>query len=83
MKDRDERFADLTTRQMNVRPRDPGLRCKLGRLFLERGARPSAERWLLSAVQLDPHYRPAHKRAGELRGAGRLGEGGAAAAHGK
>ncbi len=61
IKDRDERFADLTTRQMNMRPRDPALRCELGRLFLERGARPAAERWLLSAVQLDPHYRPAHE----------------------
>ena len=66
MKDRDERFADLTTRQMNVRPRDPALRCELGRLFLERGARPSAERWLLSAVQLDPHYRPAHEALAQL-----------------
>ena len=46
---------------MNVRPRDPALHCELGRLFLERGNRPAAERWLLSAVQLDPHYRPAHE----------------------
>ena len=61
MKDRDERFTELTTRQMNVRPRDPALHCEVGRLFLERGNRPAGERWLLSALQLDPHYRPAHE----------------------
>ena len=61
MKDRDERFTELTTRQMNLRPRDPALHCEVGRLYLERGNKAAGEAWLLSALRLDPHYRPAHE----------------------
>ncbi len=61
MKDRDARIVELTTRQMNLRPRDPALQCELGKLFLEGGDRTAGERWLLSALRLDPHYRPANE----------------------
>ncbi len=61
MKDRDERFTELTTRQMTLRPRDPALHCEVGRLYLERGNKAAGEAWLLSALRLDPHYRPAHE----------------------
>ena len=61
MKDRDERFTELTTRQMALRPRDPALHCEVGSLYLERGNKAAGEAWLLSALRLDPHYRPAHE----------------------
>ncbi len=61
MKDRDERFTEVATRQMSQRPHDPAVHCELGRLYLERGAKAAGEDWLLSALRLDPHYRPAHE----------------------
>jgi len=36
----------------------PSLRARL--LFLKRGSREVGERWLQSALSLDPHYGPAH-----------------------
>jgi tetratricopeptide (TPR) repeat protein len=61
IKDRDERFTEITTRKMNVQPRDPALHCELGLLFLKKGSKELGEQWLLSALSLDPHYRPAHE----------------------
>ena len=61
LKDVEDRFNELTTRKMNVRPRDPALHCELGELFLERGSKELGERWLLSALRLDPKYRRAHE----------------------
>jgi tetratricopeptide (TPR) repeat protein len=56
-----ERLADITHREMTVRPRDPALHAEMGTLLLKAGQREMGERWLLSALRLDPLYRPAHE----------------------
>ena len=61
LKDAEDRFTNLTTREMSARPRDPALHCQLGELYLERGSKDLGERWLLSALHLDPNYRRAHQ----------------------
>ena len=60
MKERLERLAEISTRQMSARPHDPALHCELGTLLLGLGHRELGERWLLSALKQDGHYRPAH-----------------------
>jgi len=65
LKDRGVRLGEITTREMTARPRDPALRCELGGLLLKKGLNELGERWLLSALTLDPHYRPAHAALAE------------------
>ncbi len=60
IKERAERVAEITTRQMSARPHDKALQCELGKLFLESGQPEVGEAWLLSALRLDADYRPAH-----------------------
>jgi tetratricopeptide (TPR) repeat protein len=59
LKDRNERFAAITTRELAARPRDPALQCELGKLLLAKGSKDLGERWLLNALRLDPRHRPA------------------------
>lgn len=66
IKDRSEQIAEITTRQMSSRPHDPALHCKLCKLFVESGQPEVGESWLLSALRLDPNYRPAHAALAEL-----------------
>jgi tetratricopeptide (TPR) repeat protein len=65
LKDRSMRLGEITTREMIMRPRDPALRCELGGLLLKKGLNELGERWLLSTLTLDPHYRPAHAALAE------------------
>jgi predicted Zn-dependent protease len=60
LKEQRERLAELTTRQMSARPNDPALHCELGTLLLSLGHDDLGERWLTSALHLDPAYGPAH-----------------------
>jgi predicted Zn-dependent protease len=60
LKDRLERFTEITTREMSMRPRDPALQAELGKLLLDKGYKDVGEGWLLSALKLDPHQRDAH-----------------------
>jgi predicted Zn-dependent protease len=60
IKGRLDRVAEITTRQLSARPHDPALHCELGTLFIRGGHPDVGERWLLSALQQDPNYRPAH-----------------------
>jgi predicted Zn-dependent protease len=55
------RIGEILNHEMSERPRDAALQCELGRLYLRYGKDKSGLRWLLSAVQADPHYRPAHQ----------------------
>jgi tetratricopeptide (TPR) repeat protein len=55
-----EEMGDITHRKMSARPNDPALHCRLGVLLLDLGYTDLGERWLLSALNQDRDYRPAH-----------------------
>jgi tetratricopeptide (TPR) repeat protein len=54
-----DRLKELT-KQIAASPRDAGLRCEAGRLFLENGQEQEGLRWLESALAEDPGHRPTH-----------------------
>ncbi len=60
VKDRAERLGDLRSRKLSERPLDPALHYEMGTLLLRSGHNEVGESWLLSALALDPDYRPAH-----------------------
>jgi tetratricopeptide (TPR) repeat protein len=60
-KQRAERLGELTSRQLSLRPLDPALHYEMGVQLLRSGNDEIGEGWLLSALRLDPDYRPAHQ----------------------
>lgn len=60
IKDRVERLGELRSRKLSVQPLDPALHYEMGVLLLRGGHKAVGESWLLSALALDPDYRPAH-----------------------
>jgi tetratricopeptide (TPR) repeat protein len=60
LKEQAERLSEIANRQMPARPNDPELHCEMGRLLIALGRRDAAERWLLSALRLDPNHQSAH-----------------------
>jgi tetratricopeptide (TPR) repeat protein len=54
------RLKAISNHEMGLRPRDPALHCELGTIMLRIGQDEYGERWLLSALQCDLQYRPAH-----------------------
>jgi Tfp pilus assembly protein PilF len=60
LKDRAERISAIQTRKMTEQPRDARLQAELGELLLDVGQRDSGERWLLSALQIEPGLLVAH-----------------------
>ncbi|MBI1918422.1 MAG: tetratricopeptide repeat protein [Planctomycetes bacterium] len=61
-----ERLAEIGTRKLSERPHDPALHCEMGELLLVMGHKELGERWLLSALEQDPRYRPAHAALAKL-----------------
>jgi tetratricopeptide (TPR) repeat protein len=59
LRDLTNQRSDILTRLMQQRPDDPALHCKLGTLYLQLGSPQVGEAWLLSALRLDAHYKPA------------------------
>ena len=59
VRDRLERLGELRSRKLAEHPLDPALHYEMGALLLA-GNPDVAAQWLASAVQLDPHHRPAH-----------------------
>jgi tetratricopeptide (TPR) repeat protein len=59
LKDRWERYSELTNRQLSERPNDPAIYCELGKLMLELGNPEGAKSWLFTALNLDQHCVPA------------------------
>lgn len=49
------------TRRISELPRDPSLRHEAGMIFMRSGQAKEGLRWLYSALQEDPRYRPAHQ----------------------
>jgi tetratricopeptide (TPR) repeat protein len=66
IEDRRERLAEISQRQMSKHPRDPALHCELGALLIALDKKESGERWLWSALHLDPNFRPAHLALADL-----------------
>jgi tetratricopeptide (TPR) repeat protein len=66
LKERVERVSDLTTVKMPARPNDPALHCELGALLIGLGEKDSGRRWLMTALQHDPDYAPAHRVLADL-----------------
>jgi tetratricopeptide (TPR) repeat protein len=66
IKDRVERLSDLRSRKMSEQPLEPALHCEMGVLLLRSGYKDVGERWLKSALSLNPDYRPAHAALAEL-----------------
>jgi tetratricopeptide (TPR) repeat protein len=56
----DETRLRQLLRQIEKSPSDPELRVEAGILCLRRGSEPEGERWLASALRLDPDHRAAH-----------------------
>jgi tetratricopeptide (TPR) repeat protein len=59
LKDRWERYSELTSRQMSQRPNDPALYCEVGKLMLELGNPEGAKKWFFTALLLDQYNVPA------------------------
>jgi tetratricopeptide (TPR) repeat protein len=66
LKDSVERIREIHMRLMTERPYDAALHCELGELLLTIGQPASAERWLQSAVALDPNLDAARRRLAGL-----------------
>ncbi|MCI0681202.1 MAG: tetratricopeptide repeat protein [Gemmataceae bacterium] len=60
LKDRAERLGDLMSRRMSIHPHDPALHVEMGTLLISLGEKEVGHGWLLSALQKDPAFRPAH-----------------------
>src|SRR5262249_35079092 len=60
LKARMERLGAVAHRGRSEQPLDPALHGEMGLLLLRSGQESAAESWLLSALSLDPDYRPAH-----------------------
>jgi tetratricopeptide (TPR) repeat protein len=66
VKARAERLGELTSRKLSEHPLDPALHYEMGMLLLRSGHRSAGVGWLLSALNLDKDYRPAHKALAEI-----------------
>jgi tetratricopeptide (TPR) repeat protein len=60
VKERQERLGDLRGRIMSMRPHDPAVHCRMGLLMDALGYPDVGEKWLVSALNEDPDYRPGH-----------------------
>ena len=80
VKDRAERVGELQSRKLGEKPLDPALHVEMALILLRSGETTEAQRWLYSALAIDPEYVPArsaladyydrigdHKRAAEQR----------------
>jgi predicted Zn-dependent protease len=65
IKERAERLGELKSRKLSEQPLDPALHYEMGVLLLRNGQKGAGESWLLSALSLDPDYRPAHAALAE------------------
>lgn len=59
LKDRLERFTEITVHRISQQPNNPALYCEAGKLMFELGNPEGGKRWLSSALMIDQHYVPA------------------------
>jgi protein O-GlcNAc transferase len=60
VKDRAERVGELQSRKLGEQPLDPALHVEMALILFRTGQPAEAERWLFSALSLDPDFAPAH-----------------------
>ncbi|HEY2911281.1 MAG TPA: tetratricopeptide repeat protein [Gemmataceae bacterium] len=60
-RDRVERLRELTGRRLGESPLDPALHYEMGKMLLDTGRAESGEKWLLTALSVDPDHRPSHE----------------------
>jgi predicted Zn-dependent protease len=60
VKERVSRLTELQSRRLAQAPLDPALHSEMGRLLMQTGRGEVGERWLLTALTLDPEHRPSH-----------------------
>ena len=56
-----KRLIEIGNKDMSLRPRDPALHCELGTIFFQLGQDDLGVRWMQSALQQNPSFRPAHQ----------------------
>jgi tetratricopeptide (TPR) repeat protein len=64
-KERAERLGELTSRKLSEQPLDPALHYEMGMLLIGQGNADVGERWLVTALSLDPDFAPAHAALAE------------------
>ncbi len=60
VKDRATRITELRSRTLAEFPLDPALHYEMGTLLIQTARGEAGERWLLTALELDPKHRPSH-----------------------
>src|SRR5262249_6422419 len=60
-----ERLGELSSRKLAEFPLDPALHYEMGRLLIQTGRGEVGERWLLTALRLDPKHKPSHEALAE------------------
>lgn len=65
VRERSERLGELQSRKLAEQPLDPALHVELATLLLRSGQTELGLRWLQSALDLDPKFRPAHAALAE------------------
>lgn len=65
-RERAERMGEISSRELSIRPLDPNLHVEMGQLIAKGGNDDLAEKWLLSAIRIDPNHAPAHAALTEL-----------------
>jgi predicted Zn-dependent protease len=60
VKERASRITELQSRRLAEFPLDPTVHFEMGSLLIQTGRGEVGERWLLSALELDPGHRPSH-----------------------
>jgi predicted Zn-dependent protease len=60
VKDRMERLGELRSRKLAEQPFDPALHYEMGILLIQTGHPDIGERWLYTALGLDPNHKPSH-----------------------
>ena len=60
-----ERLIEITTKEMDAKPRDVGLHYEIGAIFLRNGQEQTGVVWLKRALKLDSKHRPTHKLLAE------------------
>jgi tetratricopeptide (TPR) repeat protein len=56
-----KRLAELASTEMTRRPNDPNLHYEMGAIYVRYGKPEMGERWLYSALKLDPTHQPSHQ----------------------
>jgi predicted Zn-dependent protease len=66
IRDRAARIGELQSRQLAEQPLDPALHYEMAVLMIRSGQAEIGERWLRTALDLDPEHKPSHAALADL-----------------